>query len=399
MRFTDLVEVSPKVELMKGREYPFVEMAVVTPGSRYVSTNIKRTYKGGGARFEAGDTLFARITPCLEHGKIAQYSGEGGKVGFGSTEFFVFRHRGGISNPGYVFYLSSSGIVRKPAEKSMSGASGRQRADLNIVKDLRVPAPPLPTQRKVAAVLSAYDDLIENNIRRIKILEEMARLLYREWFVHFRFAGHEQVRVVDSPLGPIPEGWDAKPLGEICSIVMGQSPKSKFYNEEGEGLPFHQGVKDFGDTFPTTRVYCTVTKRIAEAGDILFSVRAPVGRMNIAGRKIVLGRGLCGIRSRTGNQAFVLLQLRDKFQDEDMIGGGTIFKSVTKADMHGIRVLAPPHALLAEFEQLVSPMFAELGVLTARNTTLRRTRDLLLPRLISGAIDVAGLDIDTGGKS
>ena len=151
MRLADFVEINPRVSLTKRKEYPFVEMAIVTPGRRYVSTEVKRLFKGGGARFRTGDTLFARITPCLEHGKIAQYSGKDGEIGFGSTEIFVFRHRDGISDPGYVFYLASSDIVRKPAEKSMSGASGRQRADLNVVKELEVPAPPLPIQRKIAA--------------------------------------------------------------------------------------------------------------------------------------------------------------------------------------------------------------------------------------------------------
>jgi len=282
--------------------------------------------------------------------------------------------------------------------KFQSYSSGATVPHLNLrdIRNLELPSlPPLPTQRKIAAILSAYDDLIENNTRRIKILEEMARLIYREWFVHFRFPGHERVAMVDSELGPIPEGWEVRQLEDVCNIVMGQSPKSEFYNEDGEGLPFHQGVKDFGDLFPTTRVYCTVTKRTAEAGDILFSVRAPVGRMNIADRKIVIGRGLCAIRSKTDNQAFIFLQLKDKFHEEDMIGGGTIFKSVTKADMLGLQLLMPPADLVAEFEQSVVPMFSALKVLTAKNANLRQARDLLLPRLISGELDVSELEINT----
>ena len=134
--------------------------------------------------------------------------------------------------------------------------------------------------RKSPAVLRPYDKLIENNTRRIEILEEMAQIIYRQWFVEFQFPGHEQVKMVESELGLIPQGWEVKRLGEMCHVIMGQSPKSEFYNETGEGLPFHQGVRDFGKRFPTDRVYCTVQNRIAEAGDILFSVRAPVGRIN-----------------------------------------------------------------------------------------------------------------------
>jgi type I restriction enzyme S subunit len=274
-------------------------------------------------------------------------------------------------------------------------AAGAAQPKLGIYKvnAVEIPLPPLPTQRKIAVVLSAYDGLIENNTRRIAILEQMAQLIYREWFVHFRFPGHESVLMVDSELGPIPEGWELKPLGDICHLVLGQSPKSKFYNDTGEGLPFHQGVSDFGHLYPTTRRYCTVTKRVAQEGDILFSVRAPVGRMNIADREIVIGRGLHAIRSRTGNQTFIFLQLKEKFVEEDMMGSGTIFKAVTKSDMLNLQLLVPPGDLVAEYERIATPMLSETKALVGKNDILRRTRDLLLPRLISGRLDVSDLDI------
>jgi type I restriction enzyme S subunit len=151
-------------------------------------------------------------------------------------------------------------------------------------------------------------------------------------------------------------------------------------------------VKDFGNLHPKTRVYCTVMKRVAEDGDILFSVRAPVGRINIADRRIVIGRGLHAIRNKTGNQTFTFLQLKEKFHEEDMMGGGTIFKAVTKADMLGIELLMPPSGLVAKFKRIVNPMYSELKVLTSKNDVLRRTRDLLLPRLISGEVDVSELE-------
>ena len=176
---------------------------------------------------------------------------------------------------------------------------------------------------------------------------------------------------------------------------MGQSPKSEFYNETGEGLPFHQGVTDFGQRFPTDRVYCTVQKRIAEAGDILFSVRAPVGRINVANKKIVIGRGLSAIRSKSGDQAFVLQQLKDKFQEEDTIGSGTIYNAITKADLLGVQLLEPIGSIVAKFEEAAEPISLELANLTMKDTNLRQTRDHLLPKLISGEIDVSELDIDT----
>lgn len=261
--------------------------------------------------------------------------------------------------------------------------------------DVKIPLPTLPVQRKIAAILGNYDNLIENNIRRIKILEEMAQLIYREWFIKFRFPGHENVKMVKSELGMIPQGWEVKELDEICHVEMGQSPKSEFYNKSGEGLPFHQGVTDFGDRFPTDRVYCTIQKRTADRDDVLFSVRAPVGRMNVANKKIVIGRGLSAIRSKSGNQAFLLQQLKDRFQKEDIMGVGTIFNAVRKSDLLEIQLLAPPDLLITEFEKTVAPIFSSLGNLTKQNNKLRKTRDLLLPKLISGELDVSELDINT----
>ena len=135
--------------------------------------------------------------------------------------------------------------------------------------------------------------------------------------------------------------------------------------------------------------------RIAEAGAILFSVRAPVGRINIANKRIVIGRGLSAIRSKSGKQWFVFHQLKDKFHEEDMMGSGAIFKAVTKKDMHDIKMLAPAESVVDKFEELAQPISRELEVLTYKNVNLRQTRDLLLPKLISGGLDVRHLDINT----
>ena len=216
-------------------------------------------------------------------------------------------------------------------------------------------------------------------------------------FVEFHFPGHEQVEMVESELGLIPQGWEVKQLGEMCHVIMGLSPKSEFYNETGDGLPFHQGVTDFGERFPTDRVYCTIQKRVAEADDILFSVRAPVGRINIVNKKIVIGRGLSAIRSKNGNQTFLLQQLKDKFQEEDTMGSGAIFNAIRKTDLLEIPLLIPTESVIGKFEEIANPIFSELANLTVKNTNLRQTRDLLLPKLISGEIDVSDLKIDTNG--
>lgn len=267
------------------------------------------------------------------------------------------------------------------------------------IRDFRFQLPPEEVQDQIVSVIDAYDEAIENNTRRIAILEEMARAIYREWFVNFRFPGHEQVEMVESAVGRVPAGWEIASLRELCHLTMGQSPKSEHYNEDGIGLPFHQGVTDFGPRFPTNRIYCTVDNRVAEAGDVLFSVRAPVGRINIAPAKLVLGRGLSAIRSKAGQQEFLFYQLRDLFKEEDSMGGGTIFKSVTKADMLAIRLLAPSASVVEVFETIVRPVSAQIDNLAKRNAILREARDHLLRRLISGEIDVAAMEEELAGAA
>ena len=298
-------------------------------------------------------------------------------------------------DPFFIYYLLSTYANKI---KNIAGGAAVPIVNKMSFESIELPVPPLPTQRKIAAVLSAYDDLIENNLRRIKILEQMAQNFYREWFVKFRFPGYEKVRFVDSSLGRVPEGWAVKALSEVCNLTMGQSPKSEFYNESGDGLPFHQGVTDFGSRFPTTRLYCTVKSRIAEVGDILFSVRAPVGRINIAPTQMAIGRGLSAIRHSNGYQHFAFYMLKNRFKEEDSMGGGTIFKSVTKADMQSIEFLSADDDLHVEFEKIVSPFENQIENLTKKNTLLRQTRDLLLPKLISGEIDVSELAIQTNGS-
>ena len=289
---------------------------------------------------------------------------------------------------GFLFYALSEPETMRAIAMLAHGAASQANVSPSQVESIEIPFPPLPVQRRIAGILSAYDELIENSQRRIRNLEEMARALYREWFVYFRFPGHENHPLGSSTLGDIPQGWEVKKLKNVCHLTMGQSPKSEFYNDTGEGQPFHQGVTNFGERFPTDRLFCIVNGRIAEAGDILFSVRAPVGRMNIADKKIIIGRGLSAIRHKEGHQAFLWEQLRNRFTKDDMIGNGAIFAAVTKDDMQGIELVCPPAPLVLAATKNFEPIHSELGALTKQIQNLRQTRDLLLPRLLSGQVKI-----------
>jgi type I restriction enzyme S subunit len=400
VRLTDFVEINPRVDLEKSEEYPCVMMEDIIPGRRYVSPRAKRLHKGG-AVFQAGDTLFARITPCLENGKIAQFVGQKGEIGFGSTEFFVFRHREGVSDPGYVFYLALSDFVRKPAEKSMFGASGRQRADLAVVKEVEVPAPPLPTQRKIAAILSAYDDLIENNTRRIALLEEMARRLYREWFVRFRFPGHESVRMVDSPLGKIPEGWEVRTLGDIAQEVRrGVEPDEVEPDTAYVGLE-HLPRKSIALSEWGLAQDATSTKLAFREGEILF------GKIRPYFHKVVVAPidGICStdtivIVSKTPEYfplALACVSSEPFVEYASQTSQGTKMPRANWKVLVEYPVAIPARDVLLRFNSIIQDSVAQICNLVHRNRNLRRTRELLLPRLVSGALDVAGLEIATGG--
>lgn len=270
-------------------------------------------------------------------------------------------------------------------------AFGATMTTLNqgIVKRISFRAPPPAVQEKVAAILSAYDELITNNNRRIALLEKLAEEIYREWFVRFRFPGHEKVGFVKG----VPEGWRVKKFGDVVTFVMGQSPPSEFYNETGNGVPFHQGVGTYGDRFPKKVTFSTEGKRKAKVGDILFSVRAPVGRLNIADCDMILGRGLASLEHKEGHNSYLFYMLKTIFANEDIIGNGSIFNSVGKDELEKFQVLDPDSNLVKGFQVIACGIDEQIALLSKLVEHLTRTRDLLLPRLISGKLSVEALDI------
>ena len=263
------------------------------------------------------------------------------------------------------------------------------------IKGFSFALPPLPTQRKIAGVLSAYDDLIENNTRRVAILEELAQALYREWFVHFRYPGHDHTPLVDSPLGKIPQGWKVRPLGEVAVITMGTSPKGDTYNEKGDGTPLINGPVEFGERFTKQVKWTTAPSKFCKESDLVVCVRgSTTGKYVQSNGVYCLGRGVCGLSSKY--QCFVNLLFANERSALLAQTGGSTFPSWTGSQLKLHPVISPPDELLGRFEELVQPMSVAVLVYSRQMQNLRQTRDLLLPKLISGQLDVADLDIDTG---
>lgn len=269
------------------------------------------------------------------------------------------------------------------AENTVIGATV-DRIPLIRFPEFPVSFPSIEKQRIIADMLSAYDGLIENNQQQIKLLEEAAQRLYKEWFVDLRFPDHETTPIVDG----VPEGWEHKTLAQIADVVMGQSPKSEFYNQEERGLPFHQGVGSYGTRFVIDGTYSTSYTRIAEPGSILFSVRAPVGRLNITKNKVVIGRGLAAINHRSRMQSYLFYLLKERFFKDNIIGNGAIFASISKDELLGQKFVVPTDALVERFNAVANDVDKKIAGLAEQIALLTEARDRLLPKLMSGEIEV-----------
>ena len=304
-----------------------------------------------------------------------------------------------ISDPVYLFfYFAGPKMVQHILGKAIGAAV--PGINLGILKGLPVVLPPLPLQRRIAGILSAYDELIENSQRRIRILEAMALAIYREWFVHFRFPGHEKLPRVTSHVGHIPQGWEVKPLSALCSrMESGGTPKRKSpeYWTDGSIDWFKTGELWDGFLFGseekiTERGQRESNARIFEPGTILMAIYGSptVGRMGIVTRPSSCNQAALGLVADTKQISqmflyFVLLSLRAHFNG---LAQGAAQQNISKEKVATAVALAPPRSLVAAFDRLAEPTFDQIQTLQRQVQNLRRTRDLLLPRLLSGQINV-----------
>ena len=286
-------------------------------------------------------------------------------------------------NSKFLYYIMKSVEFERLADLLAIG-SAQRAITLKTLRGIEILIPEKSEQDRIVEMLSPYDDLIENNQKQIKLLEEAAQRLYKEWFVDLRFPGYEDVQIVDG----VPEGWRKVTLSGIADVIMGQSPKSEFYNKDKEGLPFHQGVGSYGNRFVKDDTYSTSYTRIAEAGSILFSVRAPVGRLNITKNKIVIGRGLSAINHKEHLQSFLFYLLKERFFKDDMVGNGSIFASISKNELLGQEFIVPSSSLQIKFDSIVSSIDRRIDNLDAKISLLTEARDRLLPKLMSGEIEL-----------
>ena len=397
VRIGDSIECNPTVKLVKGNEYPLIDIDKITVGRKLVTNKDTIVYeKQSGCKFQNGDTLMARITPCLENGKMAMASIP--DKGIGSTELFVFRGKKGITDNDFVYYFLKQSYIRNLAANSMTGASGRQRADLKFIKKIKFDLPTLPIQQKIASTLSAYDRLIENNTRRIRLLEQMAENLYKEWFVRFRFPEHEKVEMING----LPKGWRAIHIKELAQLKSGYAFKSEWFIEEGEAVA---KIKDIGNILMDTSSFSYVDKEncikakkfLLTTGDLTIALTgATIGKISIVPKH----KGNIYTNQRLG-KFFLGDKPMEKlpflyclFKQESMVSNivnlsnsSSAQPNISPEQIEKIKILGN-HDIISMYNKTCNPLFSNILALYSQNQLLTRQRDLLLPRLMSGKLEV-----------
>ena len=276
----------------------------------------------------------------------------------------------------YLFYYLKSVFGQQEIMRGIVGAV-QQKLPIKNIQEITIKCPELIEQKKIAAILSALGEKIAINRAINENLERQAMALYAEMFLN-------------SSNNDVTSGT----LSDIAVITMGQSPSGSSYNEDGVGEVFYQGRAEFGFRFPKRRLFTTEPKRMAEAGDVLLSVRAPVGDLNVAYERCCIGRGLGAIHSKTGHSSFVLYTMFALRSQLDVFNGeGTVFGSINRDALNAIPIDIPPVTEIDWFEAVAHPIDELIRANYEENCRLEAIRDSLLPKLMSGEIDVSAVQL------
>ena len=381
-KLSDIVEINPTESLKKGTVAKKIGMDVLQPYCRAIPSFSFEPYTGG-TKFKNGDTIMARITPCLENGKTAMVNIlDDNEIGFGSTEYIVFRAKNNITDPYFVYYLVTSDCIRNPAIKSMVGSSGRQRVQTDVVANLSIKLPPLPIQQKIAAILSSLDDKIELNNKINTNLEQQAQALFKNWFVDFEPFG-----------GKMPGGWKVGKLGDFVDIKRGGSPRpiQKFLSDEG-----YRWLKISDVTSLSAPFVLNIAEHIKEdglsktvflkAGSLVLSNSATPGIPKILDLDTCIHDGwLYFPKSQLSNEYLYLLfkEIRPQLLN---LGNGSIFTNLKTDILKNFEIPLPSTKTLSKFQNIIKPIFEKVLATQREIKQLETLRDTLLPKLMNGEI-------------
>src|SRR6218665_812358 len=409
--FTEAVLLNPATPLVKGDIYPFVEMSAIAAGTRDVKCSEYRNFSGGGSRFQDRDTLMARITPCLENGKLARFQAPEGKpIGHGSTEVIVIRGKQNVTDNDYGYYLVISPEVRKFAISQMTGTSGRQRVPTDALGKISVLLPPLTEQKAIAHILGTLDDKIALNRRMNATLEAIAQALFKSWFVDFdpvraKMEGRapEGMDEATAALFPDaldddekPQGWQKKPLADLIEL----NPIERL--RKGEMAPYLKmsALPTVGSWHQpaVVRSFCSGMK--FRNGDTIFSRITPclengktVFIQRLASNEIAWGSTEFIVMRAKGSvpPVYCYLLARDPAFREHAIRSmsGTSGRQRAQVDMLALYLLiAPLDSIWQSFAAVAEPWFEAIKSNSLEIETLAKMRDMLLPKLLSGEIRI-----------
>lgn len=369
-KLKDCVIINPKEVIEKNTFAKKVSMEKLQPFCRDITEYERCEYKGG-TKFRNGDTIMARITPCLENGKTAKVNFlDNGEVGFGSTEYIVFRAKEEIMDADFLYYLIISPLVRETAIKSMVGSSGRQRVQTDVVANIEIEIPSLLEQKKVANIMKVLDDKIALNQKINKNLEEQAQAIFKAWFIDFEPFG-----------GTMPKDWRYYKLSEFLPVITGKK-NVNVSSDKGE-YPFFSCSKDIA----WTNGYSFDGNAILVAGNGDFNIKFYNGKFEAYQRTYVL------IPRNPIYTAWLYYAIQHSLDEITRAARGSVIKFITKGNLEDFTFSAPVNLeempLIYEFAHINE----SIALYRKENLNLVNLRDALLPRLMSGEIDVSKLEI------
>jgi len=420
MPITEAVEINPKVQLQRGEPYAFVEMADLVEKVTRVRSKQNKEFKGSGTKFRVGDTLFARITPCLENRKIAKFIGTSGEMAFGSTEFIVFRGRDDITTTDYAHFLATDPRFIDFAISKMTGSSGRQRVPAESLIHYSVSVPKINVQKCISKVLNDFDDKIDLLRKMNRTLEDIVSTVFMAWFVDFEptrakasgatsFHGMPQ-NLFDalpdgfepSAVGDIPLGWNTEPLIDQADWVNGAAYKNMHFSYASDALPVVK-IAELKKGISTNTKFTNTNlgnKYRITTGDLMFSWSGSP-ETSIDGFIWALGdawlnQHIFAVRANgkknLGYLYALLKHLKPKFiaiaKDKQTTGLG----HVTRDDMKRIHVCEPSEEFLDWFSEFSQNIYDQILSNLVEIEQLAGLRDTLLPKFISGELKAPNLE-------
>ena len=377
----NFIEVNPRETIDKGHISKKIGMDKLQPFCRDIQEYEIAEFNGG-AKFRNSDTIMARITPCLENGKIAMVNVlDENEVGFGSTEYIVFRAKKGLTIPDFVYYLVSSSIVRNPAIKSMVGSSGRQRVQIDVVKNIEICFPSISEQFKIASILKALDDKIALNNKINNNLEQQAMALYENTFCTPSNIAMKHIS-----------------LSDLMDYSGGsQPPASKFIFIKRDGYIRFVQIRDYDTDSHITYIPESAKNKLCEEHDIMIArYGASLGRIcfGINGAYNVALAKVFPKKSYFREFLRCYLSSRTFYEGINNKGGRSAQAGFNQSDINSFELDFPiDEAIVQKFENTVAPMFEQRLQLRKENQRLASLRDTLLPKLMSGELDVSDIDL------